>query len=69
MNVTLDWLFQNSGKVLAPGQWCKLLDVAVLDADGWKDKSIIEPIGLQEFILRLSECTIFPVDPREVDPR
>jgi hypothetical protein len=64
MNQTLDWLFDNAGKVLTPQEWGKLLDVEIIDPDGWRgrdSKPLTEPIGLQEFINRLSESTIMPV--------
>lgn len=72
MNTTLGWLYQNSGKVQTPDAWATLLNVAILDDDGWRNpggKSWSEPIGLVEFINRLAESTTMPVDHREVDPR
>jgi hypothetical protein len=42
-----------------PGAWCILLDVIILDADGWRDgTSLNKPISLSEFWGRLVHCTI-----------
>lgn len=65
---TLDWLFQHSGKVLTPQEWCGLLNVTIVDPDGWRGRGPVgrqnggrdleTPLGLVEFINRLSESTI-----------
>ena len=61
---TLEWLFQHANKNLTPLEWSSLLEVRILDDDGWRDssqlgpKSFFQPIGLVEFVERLKPCTI-----------
>jgi hypothetical protein len=48
--------------VHTPEVWCDLLDVFILDADGWDRKNFTEswntPITRHEFIERFQRCTI-----------
>lgn len=59
-----------SDELLVPAEWCKRLNVKVIDPDGWRGgklgpKAWGEPISEAEFKLRLVECTI---DTRGNDP-
>lgn len=43
-----------------PQEWCDLLGIEVLDADGWRwdNKPWDEPITEEEFVARSADCTI-----------
>jgi hypothetical protein len=57
-NQILDWLFQNATSNKLPEKWCELLDVYIIDFDGWRNVSFTTPCSLIEFVDRLSHCTI-----------
>jgi hypothetical protein len=46
-------------KTKTPVEWCKELNVKILDIDGWRmdNKSYDEPVSQKEFLERLTECT------------
>ncbi len=61
----LNFLFENASKTLEPERWAALLGVEIIDWDGWRGKGSPdwrEPCGLLEFVKRVSECTIAPVE-------
>jgi hypothetical protein len=76
MHDVLDFLFDHAGHLYTPQEWCNLLNVQIIDPDGWRSTVFVEtmfpprpmsePIGLREFIARLAVSTIHPVDPNEV---
>lgn len=62
MKNLLEFLFTNMGVEKTPEEWCKLLKVKVIDADGWDQRyqysSWEKAISLEEFISRLRSSTI-----------
>jgi hypothetical protein len=57
--VVFNWLLQHGTNTKPPGEWEKLLNVRIIDADGWKDmKPYNEPISVIEFVHRASYSTI-----------
>jgi hypothetical protein len=57
MNI-LCFLFEHGRKVLPPCEWEVLLNVHIIDADGWRDKNWKTPIGIVEFVERTAVSTI-----------
>lgn len=57
-NTTLDWLFAHHAAIHTPQKWATLLGVTIIDADGWDRDNYKTPLGLTEFIERVSRCTI-----------
>lgn len=62
-NTLLKFLFDNAVNVKTPIEWCGIIGVQIVDDDGWcgrlnlGPKNINEPVGLPEFVNRLSFCT------------
>ena len=44
-----------------PAEWEAIHEIEILNADGWKDKSLLEPITEAEFNERINESTIYPL--------
>lgn len=40
-----------------PQEWCEEYDIEIIDADGWKDKSISQKITKKEFVERCFQST------------
>lgn len=64
MNNILEWLFQHADRFCTPQEWGCRLNVRILDPDGWRHgvkgyppQDFNLPIGLTEFIVRLSYST------------
>jgi len=76
MHDVLEFLFQHIGRQYTPQEWCSLLNVQIIDPDGWRStvcdskmyppRPMSEKVGLSEFIARLAVSTIAHVDPNEV---
>ena len=41
-----------------PEVWGRMLEVRILDADGWRDKDYEEPIVLGEYVARVYTSTV-----------
>lgn len=58
MRKTLDFLFANAGVKRTPEEWNKLLEVKIIDNDGWKRGEYETPVDLTEYVRRVGHCTI-----------
>lgn len=67
----LNWLQVNHDKVLAPEKWAELLEIRIIDPDGWRGQAgptrkywfkrdFKAHIPLEEFLIRVSNSTIAP---------
>lgn len=54
----LDFLLQNISIKRTPKEWCELIDVNIIDWDGWATIAKEQPCSLAEFVDRVSRCTI-----------
>jgi hypothetical protein len=60
-NEVLNFLFQHIDKCYTSGEWCKLLNVYIIDPDGWRgrlDPNWSDEICITRFIRCLSRSTI-----------
>ncbi len=59
-NQIFDWLMAHGTKTLTGNEWGNLLNVSVIDADGWDNDTIfhLTPISLTDFITRVASSTI-----------
>ena len=54
----LSFLYAWGQKDRTPRQWCDLLNVVIVDNDGFDDLN--KPVGLLEFVQKLAKCTTRP---------
>lgn len=57
----LTFLSLHADKQYEPSRWAALLGIEIIDEDGWREKTapdFNDPIGLKEFVERVSRCTI-----------
>lgn len=65
---------EHHDKVLPPLLWAELLEICIIDLDGWRaqagptrkywfKRDFEAPIPLEEFIIRVSNSTIVPTMP------
>lgn len=60
MNI-LDFLLRYNSQHHKPEDWARYLNIKIIDPDGWRGKyapSFDEPCSLDEFVRRISSCTI-----------
>ena len=67
-NQPLQFLIDHADKEYTPDKWCELLQVKIIDPDGWhgctkQGITYGSPILLSEFIRRLKRCTIQAMAP------
>jgi hypothetical protein len=45
-----------------PQEWAMLVGIDIIDADGWRRADFKLPCDLEEFVQRVAQCTIAPVN-------
>lgn len=54
----LDFLLKNISVKRIPKEWCELINVRIIDWDGWHNSDPTVPCSLVDFVERVSRCTI-----------
>lgn len=44
-----------------PDQWAKFYGMNIVDADGWPNRDLSQPVDLEEFLNRIVSSTIVPI--------
>jgi len=61
----LNWLNKHLDKRYAPEKWAELLEIRIIDPDGWRGHrfdDFSQPIDLEEFVARVNKSTIAPTN-------
>ena len=59
--IVFNFLCQNATERFTPEKWASILDIKILDADGWHKGEYEQPCDLTTFIQKAARSTIMPV--------